>query len=136
MFALPTGLPRRGSLFAIAAIFVFAGVGHFTDTDFFVSIMPPYLPWHLQLVYVSGVFEILGGLGVLPTATRPAAGLGRIALLVAVFPANIHMALHPEQFEEMSRTALYIRLPIQFVVMAWVWWATRPTPASAGERRQ
>jgi uncharacterized membrane protein len=125
MFELPVGIPRRVSLFAIAAIFVFAGVGHFTDTDFFVSIVPPYLPWHLELVYVSGVFEILGGVGVLPIATRRAAGLGLVALLIAVFPANIHMALHPEQFEEMSRTALYIRLPIQFVVMAWVWWATR-----------
>jgi len=129
MFDLPRGMLRRGALLLAAAFFVMAGVGHFTNAEFFVSIMPPYLPAHLALVYLSGVFEILGGLGILLAATRRAAAIGLLALLVAVYPANIHMAVHPELFPEMSPGLLYARLPLQFVFMLWVWWATRSEPS-------
>src|ERR1700684_373335 len=79
-------------------LFVLAGIGHFVRSDLFVKIVPPYLPWHLALVYVSGVFElVLGVLLLIPKCTAPAAW-GLIALLISVFPANIHMALHQEQF--------------------------------------
>jgi uncharacterized membrane protein len=100
--------------------------------DFFVSIVPPYLPWPVVLVYVSGVAEILlGGLLMLPMTSRLAAW-GLIALLVAVFPANIHMALNPQLFPDISRTALWVRLPLQGVFVAIAYWFTRPVqrPAS------
>jgi uncharacterized membrane protein len=130
MPSLPASLPQRIALFIVAGFFCFAGVGHFTNTEFFVAIVPPYLPAPHALVYASGVFEILGGVGVLLPATRRLAGYGLLALLVAVYPANIHMALHPELFPEMSPTALYVRLPLQFVIAGIVWWATRPDASS------
>lgn len=128
MFDLPENPVRRYALLLLAAGFVAIGVAHFTHADFFVAIMPPYLPAHLELVYISGVAEITGGLGVLFAATRAWARIGLIALLIAVYPANIHMAMNPEPFiaQGMSRAALYARLPIQFLFMAWVWWAARP----------
>jgi uncharacterized membrane protein len=107
------------------AAFIFAGVSHFTNRDFFVSIVPPYLPSPVMLVYVSGVAEIvLGGLLMVPMTSHLAAW-GLIALLVAVFPANIHMALNPDLFPDISQTALWGRLPLQFVLIAIAYWFTR-----------
>ena len=128
MFELPRGLLRRIALIALALFFLAAGIAHFVNTEFYVSIMPPYLPAHLALVYLSGVFEIVGGLAALPLATRRLAGYGLIALLLAVFPANIHMAVNPDEYVAggMTLGALYARLPLQFVLMGWAWWATQP----------
>jgi uncharacterized membrane protein len=126
VFGFPSSTPRRLALVGVSLFFSAAGIAHFASPKFFVSIMPPYIPAHLSLVYVSGFFEILGGLGVLPAATRRLAGYGLLALLAAVYPANLHMALHPELFPKVSRAALYARLPLQFVFAAWVWWATQP----------
>ncbi len=126
MDQLPRSIPRRIALLLLAAFFVVAGVNHFVNPDFYVAIMPPYLPAHLELVYVSGLFELLGGLAVLPRRTRALAGWGLIALLVAVYPANVHMALHPELYSDTPRAALYARLPFQVVFFAWTFWATRP----------
>jgi len=128
---LPRSPWRRVALLLLAANFVAAGVMHFVNPEFFVRIMPPYLPWHLELVYLSGFFEILGGLAVLWPATRSAAGWGLIALMIAVYPANIYMAMNPEQFPDVPAWAGLVRLPFQFVFMAWAWWATRPEPAPA-----
>ncbi|MGA9773151.1 MAG: DoxX family membrane protein [Blastocatellia bacterium] len=112
------------SLFLIAA-----GVMHFTNTAFYLSIMPPLIPWHPAMVYTSGVFEIVLGLTLLaPKLTRVSAW-GIIALLIAVFPANLHMALHPELYPYISPTALWIRLPLQGVFIAWAYWFTRPEKA-------
>ena len=109
------------------AFFVLAGVTHFTNRAFFESIVPPYLPWPELLVQVSGVAEIaLGFLLWLPPTTRLAAW-GLIALLIAVFPANIHMAMHPELYSDMTRAALLIRLPLQGVMLALAYWFTRST---------
>lgn len=113
----------------LGSVFVFAGVNHFVRPAFFISIMPPYLPWHLELVYLSGVFEIaLGVLLVVPRTTRLAAWC-LIALLIAVFPANIHMAMHPELFPDLGSLALWLRLPLQGVLIAWSYWYTRPLVA-------
>ena len=83
---------RQLGLGACALFFVAVGVTHFTHPAFFLKIMPPALPAHLALVYLSGAFEILGGLGLLVPRTRRFAGWGLIALLIAVFPANLYMA--------------------------------------------
>ena len=113
-----------------ALLFVAAGVNHFRDPATYVRIMPTYLPWHLALVYVSGVCEILlGGLLLVPRFRRPAAW-GLIALLVAVFPANVHMALHPAEFPTIPAAALWARLPLQGVLIAWAYVYTRPGRAS------
>jgi len=121
---LPATLSRRIALFTVAGFFTFAGVGHFTNTEFFVAIVPAYLPAPYLLVYVSGVFELLGGVGVLESRTRRFAGYGLLALLVAVFPANIYMAMNPELYPDMPAAGLYGRLPIQFVFAAIIWWGT------------
>ena len=108
----------------VAAFFVFAGVMHFVRPAFFIAIVPPWLPSPKLLVDISGVCEILGGIGILVPFVRVAAGWGLIALLWAVFPANIHMAVNRVQPEGMklSDTALWLRLPLQFVLMYIVWW--------------
>jgi uncharacterized membrane protein len=106
-------------------LFIAAGVNHFVDTPFYMSIMPPYLPWHYTLVIVSGVAEIILGIGLLiPKFNRPAAW-GIIALLIAVFPANIHMATHPELYPTIPTIALWIRLPLQVLLILWAYWYTR-----------
>lgn len=120
------GLPRRVARYLLALFFVGVGVTHFTNEEAFIAIVPPYLPAARALVWISGVFEILGGLGVLFVRTRRRAGIGLIALLVAVFPANVHMALHPEAFPELPAWGLYARLPFQLLFIAWVWWVTKP----------
>ena len=83
-------------------------------------------PFHLEAVYLSGLFEILGGVGVLIARTRSIAGWGLLALLIAVYPANIYMALTPEAFPDISLFALYFRLALQFLFFYWAYSITRP----------
>jgi uncharacterized membrane protein len=119
------------ALFLMAALYLTAGVMHFVNPWFFVQIMPPYLPWHWQLVYVSGVIEILLGALLLFPGTRRRAAWGVIALLIAVFPANVHMAMANVQFDpppsmgQPSPIANWVRLPIQLVLIWWAWLYTR-----------
>ena len=111
----------------LSLFFVFAGTQHFVNSDFFLAIVPPYLPWHLHLVYASGFLEIAGGICVLLEPVRRPAGIGLAILLVAVFPANVHMALNnvqPPGFE-MDPWMLWARLPLQGVFLLWVLWATK-----------
>jgi uncharacterized membrane protein len=115
------------SLVILAAVFIGAGTLHFVQPRMFARIVPPFLPWPMALVYVSGAAEILGGFGVLIPALRPWAGLGLIMLLVAVFPANVYMAVAPERAGfGIAPVWLWLRLPLQVLLLAWVWWATRP----------
>ncbi|MDQ6932479.1 MAG: DoxX family membrane protein [Candidatus Eremiobacteraeota bacterium] len=109
--------------YLLAMGFIIAGLMHFTRTPFYVRIIPPPLASHGQLlVYLSGFCEILGGIGILFVWSRKTAGLGLLALLAAVFPANLYMALRPDLFRDVaSPTALLIRLPMQFLFMVWVW---------------
>ncbi len=103
------------------AFFLIGGLNHFRDPGFYLRMMPPWLPAHLELIYVTGVLEIaLGALFLIPRFTRPAAW-GLMALLVAIFPANIHMAMHPELFPEFNPLGLWIRLPLQAVLIAVAW---------------
>jgi uncharacterized membrane protein len=120
----------------LGVLFVLAGANHFLHTDFYVSIMPPYLPWHRELVYLSGVAEIALGALFLIRKFKAIAAWGLIALLIAVFPANLHMALHAEHYPRISPIALWIRLPLQGVLIALVWfagvWASRSEPRPSG----
>jgi uncharacterized membrane protein len=117
--------------YLLAFLFIAAGINHFIRPDMYLKIMPPYLPWPLFLQYVAGFFEILLGILVLIPRYSRLAAWGLIALLIAVFPANIQMALNPDQYPEFSPMAIYLRLPLQFVIIAWAWWYTREnaTPA-------
>lgn len=126
MFELPASLPKRIGLILLAVFYIAAGVNHFANPDFYVRIMPPYFPAPRELVYVSGVFEILGGAGVLLSRTRRLAGYGIVAMLIAFLPVHIYMAMYPERFGHMaSASALYARLPLQAVLIVWAYWATR-----------
>ncbi|MBY0458873.1 MAG: DoxX family protein [Gemmataceae bacterium] len=126
---------RPAMKWVLGLLFVAAGVNHFVKPEIYAKIMPPYLPWHAELVLVSGVCEVLGGIGLLvPRLTRVAAW-GLVALLVAVFPANVHMALHPEIGAELFPVApefvWWVRLPVQLLFIAWAGWYARPEPALA-----
>ena len=99
---LPTEWWRVLSLFGLSVFFVYFGIDHFINPDFYLSIMPPAFPLHAEAVYISGFFEILGGICVLIPSLRKLAGWGLIALLVSVYPANIYMAINPEAFPEIS----------------------------------
>ncbi len=101
------------------------GIAHFTNTDFFVAIMPPYIGYHREIVYISGVFEILGAIGILIPALRQWAGNALLLLVLCVSPANIHMWLHPELFPEVPQAFLSIRLVMQVALLALIWWCTR-----------
>ena len=102
-----------------------AGVNHFVNPEFYLKLMPPYLPAPLFLIYLSGFFQIaLGVLLLIPKFTRLAAW-GIIALLIAVYPANIYMAMNAELFSEYSRILLYLRLPLQLVFIRWAFSYTK-----------
>ena len=125
---LPSPWWKAVLLIVLALFFVAAGVTHFTRTEFFVSIVPWSLPYPLAMVYISGVAEIAGGLGILLAPTRRLAGWGLIALLIAVYPANIQMAIEADQWAArgVTRAQLYGRLPLQLVLLLWAWWVTKP----------
>ena len=108
--------------------FVLAGLMHFLIPRAYRRIMPPYVPAPRALVYASGAAEIGGGVGLMVPGGRRAAGWWLIATLMAVFPANIHMALHPDQFPKVpgGSRMLWARLPLQGVFIAWVMAAMRP----------
>ena len=107
-------------------LFALAGANHFAHTDFYVGIMPPYLPWHTALVYASGVAEVMLGILLLSRRFERVAAWGMIALIVAVTPANVHMAMHADLYPQYSSTALWLRLPLQVVLIAWAYWYARP----------
>jgi uncharacterized membrane protein len=107
--------------------FVGAGVMHFVIPRAYRRIVPPYVPARAAVVYVSGVAEIAGGAGLMRARHRRLAGYWLVATLLAVFPANIHMALHPGEYPKVpgGAKALYVRLPFQGVFIAWVLSAMR-----------
>jgi uncharacterized membrane protein len=106
---------------ALGLTFLAAGINHFVMPRTYESIMPDYLPAHRELVLASGVAEAAGGLGVLSERTSRMAGWWLIATLIAVFPANLHMALHPERYRKIPEAALWARLPGQALFILWVW---------------
>jgi uncharacterized membrane protein len=130
-------LLKRVLLWLMGIFDVVAGTNHFASTDFYMPMMPPYLPLHLQLVYLSGVAEIVLGIAVLIPSVRQPAAWGIILLLIAIFPANMHIALHNVPLGGRARGLgvwNWVRLPFQGVLIAWAWrytQAERPAAASA-----
>ena len=109
----------------VFAWFMFGGISHFTDAPFFVAIIPPWIGWHLEIVYISGVFEIIGAVGILIPRTRQLAGNCLLILVIAVTPANIHMWLNPELFPDIPALFLSVRLVVQVLLLWCIWWCTR-----------
>lgn len=113
---------RNVQPYLIGLIFIAAGALHFRNPQMYESIVPPFIPAHRELVLVSGFFEMLGGIGAMLPQTRKSAGWGLIALLVAVFPANIYMAVDTEKFGKLAPSwALYARLPLQGLLIWWIY---------------
>jgi uncharacterized membrane protein len=124
------GLELAGKIL-FAVLFLIAGVSHFTKTDFLLKAMPPYLPYPRELVLISGVFEIALGLLLLVPKTSRLAAWGLVALLIAVFPANIYMYQHAELFPY-PKIGLLIRLPVQGLLILWAYAYTgRPSRKQA-----
>jgi uncharacterized membrane protein len=118
---------RVRSVVRVMAALAMIGVGvdHFVAPDFFVRIVPRMLPAPLVLVWISGFFEALGGVGLLIPRVRRAAGIGLVLLYIAVFPANINMCLHPELGGSIPLWALWLRLPFQLLFIALALWVSR-----------
>jgi uncharacterized membrane protein len=118
---------RKIALVPTALFFVAAGSLHFLRPEPYVKIVPPFIPLPLVMVYISGVAEIAGGVGILLPAVRRAAGWGLVALLIAVFPANVYMAMDHVQAtaNPLPVWLLWARLPLQFVLIWWTLWCTR-----------
>lgn len=114
---------RAVARFFAGPVMTLAGVNHFLDPGFYLRIVPPALPSPEALVYASGVAEIAGALGTMHPRTRRAAGWFLIATLVAVYPANVYMAVEADRFSEIPEWALWARLPLQFLFVYWVWLA-------------
>ncbi|MBT3542539.1 DoxX family protein [Flavobacteriaceae bacterium] len=116
---------KKGMRYVMAILFPLVGITHFTNSSFFLVIVPPALPWHTSLVYISGFFEILFGIGLL-TKYRKQAAYGLILLLIAVFPANIYLAISPiaQAALETSQSIAIVRLPFQFL---FIWMAYSQT---------
>jgi uncharacterized membrane protein len=119
---------KTGLRILLAAFFIFAGVNHFRDAPFFLKLMPDYIPetWHWPAVWISGVAEIVLGALLLVPATQRLAAYGLIALLLAVFPANIYAYQHSREiFPSLDPALHFWRLPLQGVLIVWAWWYTR-----------
>jgi uncharacterized membrane protein len=121
---------KRPLLYVMGLFYITAGVTHFLSPEWFRQIVPPMLPAPLALVYLSGVAEIVVGVGVLIPQTRHYAALGTVALLVAVYPANIYMAVADVMGSELVQWG---RLPLQAVLVAWALWYTETYSEPAAE---
>ncbi len=116
---------RYLGLFVVFSYFMIGGISHFTATTTFVSIMPPYVPFHLEIVYLTGVMELVAGSCLLFSATRYWAGNFLFVFTIAVTPANVHMWLNPELFPEIDPAFLSLRLVLQILLLALIWLTTR-----------
>lgn len=133
----PLARLKRPLRYVMGLIYVAAGVTHFLAPDAYEQVVPPAFPRPRLLVHLSGVAEVALGVGVLFERTRRPAAWGLVALLAAVFPANVHMATTddlslagvPAWAAEPPRAALWARLPMQGLLALWAWWHTRPDDA-------
>jgi len=126
---------RSVSLYVMALFYFVAGIIHFVKPGYYMQIMPSWIPLgaHLTLVYLSGLAESALGAALVVPSLRRRAAWGIIALLVAVFPANVHMWLHDVHPDGVALPSWFhaVRLPLQAVLIAWAYWHTRPAPSAA-----
>ena len=118
---------KKVLLWLMGVFYIVAGLNHFINPDAYLPMMPPYLPWHGFLVWLSGVAEVVLGVGVLVPAVRSISAWGIIALLIAIFPANLHIALYNVPVfgaREGAGIFNWIRLPFQGLLILWAWWYT------------
>lgn len=126
MTVLPEHKPGRRQAVGIGFVFLWffiGGIMHFVATDTEATIVPPWMPWPVAAVLVSGVFELLGAVGILYPPTRKAAGIGLFLLTIAVTPAHVYMLQRPELFP-VPVWALWLRLPVQLGLLWLIWWST------------
>ena len=128
LLKLPISWVHLVLLIALSLLFINIGIDHFVNPDFYRNIMPAYLPMHTEAIYISGFFEILGGVAILFPKLRSMAGWGVVLLLIVVFPVNIHMAVNPNLFPDIPLSFLYIRLLLQFIIIYWTYFATQLPP--------
>ena len=128
LLKLPSSWVHLVLLIALSFLFINIGIDHFVNPDFYRNIMPAYLPMHTEAIYISGFFEILGGVAILFPKLRSMAGWGLVLLLIVVFPVNIHMAVNPNLFPDIPLSFLYIRLVLQFIIIYWTYFATQLSP--------
>ena len=128
---------KRPLLYVMGPLYIVAGILHFVAPDAYERVVPPQFPRPRELVYLSGIAEIVLGIGVLVPSTRRGSAWGLVALLAAVFPANVYMArddvaaeVAPEWATDIARVAAWLRLPLQAVLALWAWWYTRPAEES------
>jgi len=123
-------MPSRSRI-VLGAFFLAAGALHFIKPRPYESIMPEALPAHRELVYLSGIAKMAGGAGVLADRTLRPAGWWLIATMLAVFPANVNMAVEAERFQDVPEPLLWARLPLQAAIVYWIWRvAIRPSVAT------
>ena len=118
-------MARTISRVLLTVFFILAGLNHFRNPDFYLALMPLWMPWHVPLIYLSGAAEVAGGIGVLIPRLRRAAAWGLILLLAALMPAHIHMLQHGLILngKPVAAWLLWARIPLQFALMGWVWWS-------------
>lgn len=125
---------RTTSRVILALFFIIAGANHFRSPEAYLAMMPPWLPAPDLLNFISGAAEIAGGIGILIPKTRRAAAIGLVLLLIAVFPANVHVAIHGWTGMDIPRWALIARLPFQLLLIAWVVFSARDRDETAEAR--
>jgi len=121
---------KKVLLYVMSVFYILAGINHFISTQQYVSIMPSWLPWHYTLVYISGILEMLYGFLLLSPVTRRIAALLIIALLIAVFPANVQMAVNYYRGNNPFLWVAIVRLPLQFLLIYWAYFYTKETPCN------
>ena len=122
---------RTGMRILLALFFIAAGVNHFVHPDFYINIMPGYIPAHRAMVLVSGVTEIIAGTMLLSRKTAIFGAWGIIAMLVIFFAVHIHMIVQADRYASVPLWLLYARIPLQFLFILWAWWFTRKVPPIA-----
>ena len=129
---------KSGARWVFAISMIAVGLSHFYALPFFMAIVPPWLPMPELMIYISGVFEILGGVGLLVPATRRFSGWGLVALFVAVYPVNIHMLVNDVYPPDVTpnRLLLWARMPIQAIFVVWALWVANIWPRTQSSLAQ